>query len=294
MKNNRLLSFIIILFVYVIATIAGFITYINLDINFYINILLADVVATVVVFIFSLIFNNASVYDPYWSVLPVVVVIFLLFDKEINIVRALLAIAVIGWGLRLTLNWAYTFKNLNSEDWRYVNLKNQTKWFYPFVNFFGIHLMPTLIVYLCILPVLFVFNNDVTLNSFVIIFFILAIMAFSMQGIADYQMHKFRKNKNSIYIRNGLWKYSRHPNYLGEILMWWMVSLFSIFALGNFYFLVAGAVVNTFLFVFISIPLAERHQRDRKPNFDEYKRETRMLLPIYKRVKENDQFEERL
>ena len=117
-------------------------------------------------------------------------------------------------------------------------------------------------------------------------FFIFALLSFIMQGIADIEMHKFRKNKNGTFNRNGLWKYSRHPNYLGEILMWWNICLLSIFALNNYYFLIIGAVINTLMFLFVSIPLAENHQRERKPGFDEYKSETRMLLPIYKRKKQ--------
>lgn len=285
MKKNRFISFLIILISYIVSFVLGYISYINLPFNDYINLLIADIISTGIIFIFSLIFNNASIYDPYWSVFPVVLVIMLLITKELNAVRILMAIAIIGWGIRLTLNWAYTFKNLTEMDWRYVKIKEKTKFFYPIANLIGIQLMPTLIVYLCILPVMFVFNHDVTLNPFVIIFFTLSIFAFTMQGIADYEMHKFRKNKNGIYNRNGLWKYSRHPNYLGEIMMWWMVALMAIFALQGYYFLVIGATVNTALFLFISIPLAEKHQMERKPNFLEYKKETRMLLPIYKKSK---------
>ena len=285
MKENRLASFIIILISYIIAFLVGYICYIKLTINPYINLLIADIISTVIIYLISLIFRNASIYDPYWSVFPLALVVMLLITKELNAVRILAAIAVIGWGIRLTLNWAYTFKNLTEMDWRYERLKEKTGIFYPLVNLVGIQLMPTLIVYLCILPVMFVFHNDVSLNPFVIIFFVLSLFAFTMQGIADYEMHKFRKNKNGIYNRNGLWKYSRHPNYLGEIMMWWMVALMSIFALGGYYFLVIGATVNTGLFLFISIPLAEKHQMERKPNFLEYKKETRMLLPIYKKSK---------
>lgn len=284
-KNNKALSLLVILLMYIIAFAIGYFIYITLPFEFYYSFLIADVAATIVIFIFSLIFNNASCYDAYWSVLPLAAVIMLLFQSDVNIVRLLIAIAVIGWGLRLTMNWIYTFDNLNWIDWRYKDLKEKSKGLYPLVNFFGIHLFPTLIVYFCFLPVLYVFHYDVTLNPFVVVFFALAIFAFSMQGIADLQMHHFRKNRTSTFIRTGLWKYSRHPNYLGEIMMWWMVAMFAIFALNGYYYLILGAVFNTCLFVFISIPLAEKHQRSRKEGFDEYKSETRMLLPIYKRKK---------
>jgi steroid 5-alpha reductase family enzyme len=197
----------------------------------------------------------------------------------------LASIATLGWGIRLTLNWVYTFDNLTWEDWRYKMLHEKSKAFYPIINFLGIHLFPTLVVYLCILPVAYVFHYDVSLNAGVVAFFILAMLSFTMQGIADFEMHSFRKNRTSTFIRKGLWKYSRHPNYLGEILMWWNMAFLAIFALGNNYWLIAGALLNTCMFLFISIPLAERHQRERKEGFDEYKSETRMLLPIYKKAK---------
>ena len=95
-------------------------------------------------------------------------------------------------------------------------------------------------------------------------------------------MHKFRKKKEGNFIRNGLWKYSRHPNYLGEIMMWWGIGLSVVSVLPNYYFLLIGAFLNTLLFLFISIPMAEEHQRSRKEGFDQYKKETRMLLPIKK------------
>ena len=94
-------------------------------------------------------------------------------------------------------------------------------------------------------------------------------------------MHKFRKNRNAPFIRIGLWKYSRHPNYLGEILMWWGVGLSVLCAAPSAWYLVAGAVANTILFFAVSIPMADERQ-SRKNGFAVYKKQTRMLLPIKK------------
>jgi steroid 5-alpha reductase family enzyme len=292
MIQSKALSLLIFRGKYILAGVLGYFTYIYIPLEFYVKLLFADIVGTVVVFIFSLILKNASFYDAYWSVLPMVVVLFYMFTKEMNVVRLLASIAVLGWGLRLTINWIYTFDNLSWEDWRYRMLKEKTKAFYPIINFLGIHMFPTLVVYLCILPIAFIFNYDVSMNIGVVIFFILAVLSFSMQGLADLEMHKFRKNRNSVFIRNGLWKYSRHPNYLGEILMWWNIAALSIFALGKNYWLMCGALVNTLMFTYISIPMAENHQRERKEGFDEYKAETRMLLPIYKRTKKETKIED--
>ena len=94
-------------------------------------------------------------------------------------------------------------------------------------------------------------------------------------------MHRFRKNRTGTFIRTGLWKYARHPNYLGEILMWWGVALAVISVYPSAWYLCAGAVANTILFLVVSIPMADNRQ-SKKEGFAEYKAATRMLLPVKK------------
>ena len=79
---------------------------------------------------------------------------------------------------------------------------------------------------------------------------------------------------------------SRGSYYLAEILMWWSIGLLSVLTMGENYILLIGAFLNTCLFMFVSIPLADRRQ-SRKEGFIEYKNETRMLLPIRKFKKRN-------
>lgn len=283
-KQNRILSFMIVAIVYIIATVVGVVVYQKLSYDWWLNLLIADVVATIVTFIFSLIFSNASVYDPYWSVQPIVIVIVFAIGKEMTIVRMLLLIAVCYWGIRLTANWAYTFHGLTHQDWRYTMLSEKTGVFYPLINLLGIHLVPTLIVYMCILPAVYAFLNPTVWNWGSIVFFLLSVAAATMQGIADIQMHHFRKERIGKFIRCGLWKYSRHPNYLGEILMWWGVALSVVSVFPESWYLCIGAFVNTLLFLIVSIPMADKRQ-SAKPGFQEYKEQTRMLLPIKKRNK---------
>ena len=281
MKKNRIFSYIIILLVYILAFTIGIIVYKNIDYSFWLNLLIADIVATIVVFIFSLILNNASVYDPYWSVQPIVIVWGVLLCNNLKLSGLLFSIVITLWGLRLTINWAYTFKNLYTQDWRYVMLKEKTKAFYPIINFIGIHMVPTLVVYCCVLPACYVIKNQVSINILMIIFLIISITAFTIQGLADNQMHRFKKQKRSGFIRDGLWKYSRHPNYFGEILMWWGIGLASIFSLPSHIYLILGAVFNTLLFLFVSIPMADK-RNEKRGDMVKLKKETRMLLPIKK------------
>lgn len=281
LKQNRAASFIVVTLVYIIATAVGIALYRVLDLPWWLSLLIADVAATVVTFIFSVIFKNASVYDPYWSVQPPVILITFALGKELTALGILLIIAVSFWAVRLTANWAYTFGNLTHQDWRYTMLNEKTGAFYPVINFVGIHMVPTLVVYGCILPAVYAVIHNLSINVGSIVFLSISLGAATMQGIADIQMHKFRKNRTSPFIQIGLWKYSRHPNYLGEILMWWGVALSVVCAAPSAWYLVAGALANTALFLAVSIPMADGRQ-SRKEGFAEYKSHTRMLLPIKK------------
>ena len=281
LKQSRPISFIVVALVYMIATVVGVLVYRALDLDWWLSLLMADLLATVATFIFSLIFKNASVYDPYWSVQPPVILVAFAIGRELTLLGILLLLVISFWAIRLTANWAYTFANLNHQDWRYTMLKEKTGVFYPIINFVGIHMVPTLVVYGCVLPAVYAIREALSANIPSIICLCVSLGAAVMQGIADIQMHKYRKKRNGAFIRIGLWKYSRHPNYLGEILMWWGVGLSVIFASPSTWYLAAGAVANTILFLAVSIPMADGRQ-SRKAGFAEYKAETRMLLPIKK------------
>ena len=209
-------EFFAVTLIYLLAAVAGIVVYHSFSLDWWLNLLIADVAATVVIFAFSVPFDSASVYDPYWSIQPVVILVDFAAGKELTVVRCFLLTAVIFGGTRLTANWAYTFQGLAHQDWRYTLLKEQTGTFYPFVNFIGIHMVPTLIVCACILPAVYAFLHDGAWNEKTVIFSCLSIGAAMMQGIADYQMHCFQKHRTGIFIRDGLWRYSRPPIILAK------------------------------------------------------------------------------
>lgn len=292
--SNRVFSFVIMTLIYAFVIIYAVISYLNLPFSLWLNLLITDIIATICIFLFSIMFNNASVYDPYWSVQPVVITIGFTcaavrrnsaltrigtLSSAFGATQILILAVIIIWGVRLTANWAYTFKNLTCQDWRYTMLKKTTGRLYPIVNFVGIHLVPTLIVYACTLPAVYVILEAPGFNVGSAIFCAISLAAVIWQGAADIQMHKFRKKGTGGFIRTGLWKYSRHPNYLGEIIMWWGIALAAVCTIPHMWYLIAGAVANTLLFLFVSVPLADKHQ-SRKEGFEEYKAQTRMLLPI--------------
>lgn len=237
---------------------------------------------TIVVFIGSSIHRNASLYDPYWSVLPIFFtllgpVMHLFSDIEMR--EYLLMAVIFTWGVRLTGNWIYTWKGLHHQDWRYTELKNKTGIWYPAVNFLGIHLFPTLIVFVAYLPAFEVFGGErppLQLLDFVAL--AVGFFGIAIQTTADIQMHRFRKRFRGQINKKGLWGWSRHPNYLGEISIWVSVFLFGISAGAPLWPTVICPLVMIALFAFISIPMMEKRQ-SKKDGWEDYRRNVGMLLP---------------
>jgi steroid 5-alpha reductase family enzyme len=253
-----------------------------------INVFFTDVIATAVIFIFSMILSNSSVYDPYWSVVPPVIAIYLVFRfPEANRARQLVVVGLIlFWGFRLTLNWLRGWQGLRHQDWRYTSIAQKTGKKYWFVSFFGIHFMPTVFVFLGCLPLWYSLSAQEPFTFLDAVALVFTLSAILTEWIADEQLHRFRKKDNrNTFIQSGLWLFSRHPNYLGEISFWAGMFLFVLSASGfknaGGYWTVIGLVSMILLFTLISIPLMEKRNRDKKPGYAEYAKKVPSLLPRF-------------
>ena len=252
---------------------------------------LADIVATTVVWAFGLLYENVSVYDPYWSVFPPVVFLLWAFYTGVwSLPVVLLLIASWYWGWRLTRNWVITFKGIAHEDWRYTKYRSLHPALFHLINFFGLNMVPTLVVFVAMLPGLKLYetsNSVYTLSgeaglssvsiAVLILGFIVCLSSATIQLIADKQSHDFRAANPGKVCNVGLWKHGRHPNYFGEIQFWWGIWIMYA-ALNGFDWFILGPIAMTALFLGISVPLMEHRQLANKPDYAEYKKQTRMLI----------------
>lgn len=285
--NKKLKGLLILLFIYLIAVIVGILCFnLFLDkMNIYLNILLCNVIATIVVWFGGVICKTASVYDPYWSVQTVLIGLgLMIYFERFNLGTILFLATILVWAIRLTYNFITTFNDLSYIDWRYKKIKEKTGKIYQIVNLLGICMVPTLVVHFASLPFFVYIIQGYDFSLWSLIGIAVMLLGTGLEFISDINMHKFQETRISKQqiINVGLWKYSRHPNYLGEILFWYGVGLFIIGPNLSLWYLFIGAVLNTLLFLFISIPLAENHLATYKENYSEYKKRTRMLLPFKK------------
>ena len=255
------------------------------SINHLVAILLADVAATIVIYLFGLLFRTASMYDPYWSVQTIMIYMgLLIYYKNFNLGTFIVFVVLLLYSVRLTGNFLKGFDSLSYEDWRYKMLKEKSGKLYQLVNFFGICMFPTLVVYLASIPV-FLYARMGSFSYLDLIGAGVTVVGIAIELFADVEMKYFIKNRKdrSEVINFGIWKYSRHPNYLGEIIIWFGLGMMFIISHIEYWYFFAGAVVNLLMFLFISIPMEEKHLLSYKPDYSLYQKTTSPLLLLPKR-----------
>jgi|LSQX01.3.fsa_nt_gb steroid 5-alpha reductase family enzyme len=285
--SSKLKSMLAILIIYLIVIIAGTAVYLWLSFTLplLVRVLIADVTATLLIWLLSLILKNASLYDPYWSVIPPVILFFVMMaEKTFTLPLVVLLSALSLWAIRLTYNWGKLWQDFSHVDWRYENFKKMAPRLYPLISFFGIMLFPTLIVFAQLIgPLAMIEVQTAKLGVYSVLGALTIISATILQFVADSQMQTFKldpSNKGKI-MQEGVWKHSRHPNYLGEIFVWWGTYLFTIDAFGFSYFIIFP-ILMTLMFRFISVPLLENKILRTRPEYNNYKQTARMFIPIKK------------
>ena len=282
-------AFALYTLVYILALIvAGIIGYAVRNLNPVFIVLVTDIAATLVVFGMGRVFHNASLYDAYWSIAPLAIILFLVlgaFPHSAVILRQLIAsVLVFLWGFRLTWNWAHQWHGIKHEDWRYRDLReNNQRWFW-LIELVGIDLMPTLIVFLACLPlypVLVVGKNSINLLD--VIACVVTAGAIAIEAVADRQLWQFsrQKSRSGEIMTKGLWAYSRHPNYFGEIMFWWGIFLFGLAAAPDWWWTVIGPVSVTILFTFVSVPLMDKRNLAKRPDYAAIKKKIPALFPWF-------------
>ncbi|MBP6730452.1 MAG: DUF1295 domain-containing protein [Chitinophagales bacterium] len=291
-KYGLTASFIICTFVYLIAiTVAGgFLLFYEGNLNPLWKGLIADLIATIVVFGFSYLFKNSSLYDPYWSVAPPLLAWYWFHAGSYNFVQEAMFWCIMLWAIRLTLNWVRGWHGLKHEDWRYIMLHDKNPKLYWFTSFAGIHMFPTVMVFLGMLPVYFTAKYIDTYKecegfcfngSLLALGALITVGATLIELIADEQMRRFKKRaKPGEFINEGLWKYSRHPNYFGEIAFWfglWVMQM----SIEPIWWTAIGFIAMFIMFRFASIPMMEQKNLASKSGYANYMERVSMLVPWF-------------
>lgn len=232
-------------------------------------------------FIISLINKRNDVADVAWGLgfLCIALRAYSLAPHGRATVALVVMVLVAIWGVRLAYH-IYTRNHGKPEDYRYAKWRSEWGRWFVLRSYGQVYLLQGLFMYIIALPVMAVqLGNAYTLGLLEYVGIAVWVVGFVCESTADKQLALFVSdvnNKGKI-MQTGLWKYSRHPNYFGEITQWWGIWIVSL-GVGAWW-AVIGPLTITFLIMFVSgVPMLEKKMAE-KPEFAEYKRRTSVLVP---------------
>ncbi len=169
------------------------------------------------------------------------------------------------------------------KDSRFDKIRGKPLEFLKFWAFQG------LAVWVIVLPSIYLlnFSENRSISLIMVLGVLIWALGLLIETISDWQKFTFKNNPQNkkLWIQSGLWKYSRHPNYFGEMLCWWGIFIFaSPFLEGLSWLTIISPIFITYILLFVSgIPLLEkRYEKKYKNNkkYQEYRKKTSILIPL--------------
>jgi steroid 5-alpha reductase family enzyme len=232
-------------------------------------------------FLISVIKKRNDVADIAWGLGYVLLCIYLFITQTIHFHALLVYLMVIIWGMRLSIHIFNRNKN-KSEDFRYKKWREEWGKNFYLRSYLQVYLLQGFFLLLIASPVIFVAASTAfSVNIFTYISVAIWVLGFIFQSVGDYQLAVFKANrKASEIMQTGLWKYSRHPNYFGEILMWWAIFIMIIPMEYSIFFIVSPLAINLLLVYVSGVPMLEK-KYEGNLLYEAYKKKTPALIPKF-------------
>lgn len=230
--------------------------------------------------------HRYDVIDAAWGPTFIVITLTSLILSSSSLLEftpaTIVTLLVIIWGGRLSWHIARRIATSTQEDPRYVELRKSWRGNIALYMFLRVYLLQALLALTISIPVVYLhFSESKEWSVFALIGVIVWLVGFLFEAVADAQLKEFIgevKNRGNI-MQQGLWKYSRHPNYFGELTQWWGIFIV-VLGVPFGWVGVIGPMMITFLILFVSgIPLSESRFKERT-GWKEYKKRTSIFLPL--------------
>lgn len=247
--------------------------------------LLAAVAFMAGVWLLSLPTKNASLADIFWG-LGFVLVAWLTFALAGGYLgrKLLITLLTTAWGLRLSVyilwrNWG------KGEDRRYQAWRAKRRESFWWVSFFTVFLTQAVLLWVISLVVQLGQSSPTPshLTSLDFLGALLWLAGFIFEGVADWQLARFKANpaNRGKVMNQGLWAYSRHPNYFGESLIWWGLFLITLSTPYGWYALISPVVITFLLLKVSGVVLLEKDIVERRPEYRDYMETTNAFIPWF-------------
>jgi steroid 5-alpha reductase family enzyme len=237
-------------------------------------------------FFIGLLRRRNDVADIAWGLGFATLCLYLILTRPVNHYAMMVYGMVLLWGIRLSVHIALRSRG-KAEDFRYQNWRNTWGRWFVLRSFLQVYLLQGIFMWLISWPILLVsLSPQIDCNIFTFIGLFLWLIGFGFEAVSDYQLSVFIKNKTQpgAIMQTGLWRYSRHPNYFGEILVWWGIFTVTLSVEHGIWGLVSPIMI-TYLLLFVSgIPMLEAKYHHNSA-FQAYKKKTSAFFPWFPKNK---------
>ena len=235
----------------------------------------------------SVVIRNVTIVDTLWGLGFVMVAwITFYFSEGYALRKWLIAVLTTLWGIRLAIylsarNWG------TGEDPRYGSWRKDSGERFWIVSLFKVFLLQAVFLWV-ISFALQIAQLSPTPEKLVWLDFMgvsVWLLGFLFESVSDFQLARFKSdsgNKGRV-MNQGLWAYSRHPNYFGEALIWWGIFLIALAAPNSWWTVISPLVITTVLLKMTGIPLTEKSIAERRPGYSEYVQHTNAFFPWFPR-----------
>ncbi|MBU4530046.1 MAG: DUF1295 domain-containing protein [Hoeflea sp.] len=246
--------------------------------------LVLTILAFTAIWLFHVPLKDAGIVDYYWG--PGFAMIGwagLMFGAEASPVKLLLIAAITIWSARLAGQLIMRHRLMAGEDARYAKMRSEGGPHWWWQSLYKVFLLQAVILWIVATPVHALLAAPVNASLSHIGEFGLFVFAAGLliESVADWQLYRHRREGKSgrETLASGLWAYSRHPNYFGEILLWFGMGL-AAYDLSGFWWAFVGPVVLALVIRFVSLPLTERHLMASRTDYGPYVARTPVLVPL--------------
>lgn len=199
--------------------------------------------------------------------------------------RALIiSVMVLLWGVRLAVHIGNRHIG-KPEDPRYAKWRKEWGKMFLVRSFLQVFILQGILLIIVAIPIIMINAAPPSPLTLIDILGICVwLLGFSFETVSDWQLARFQKipSKKGKIMTSGLWRYSRHPNYFGEVTLWWGIYIIAL-SVPNGWTTIIGPLMITFLILKVSgIPMLEEEFRD-NPDFQKYRQRTSALIPLPRR-----------
>ncbi|MDX1493779.1 MAG: DUF1295 domain-containing protein [Longimicrobiales bacterium] len=224
--------------------------------------------------------RDASIVDPFWGPgFLLVAVTYFLVDGSDGTRGRIVVLLVSFWAVRLGYHLLVRNRK-EGEDKRYRQMREARGDAFWWQSLFTIFWLQAVLLWIISAPLLGSIVSDAPLNLWDVAGALFFAVGLSFEAVADSQLARFKAhpaNEGKV-LDTGLWRYSRHPNYFGEAVLWWGFYLFAVG--GGAYWTVVGPILITFLLLKVSgVTMLEENLKSSKPGYEEYVRKTNAFVP---------------